>query len=73
MSHTNVKFFFSPSEQAVEEDVKKRSGEGEGGSVKTLCMPFDQPPLPEGNFLYCRFRLLYRFLSLVAVAKIAIR
>ena len=53
--------------------MKKRSGEGEGGSVKTLCMPFDQPPLPEGNFLYCRFRLLYRFLSLVAVAKIAIR
>ena len=37
--------------QDVEEDVKKRSSEGEGGSAKTLCMPFEQPDLPEGAFM----------------------
>ena len=36
--------------QDVEEDVKKRSSEGEGGSAKTLCMPFEQPDLPKGVF-----------------------
>lgn len=30
--------------------MKKRSSEGEGGSAKTLCMPFEQPDLPEGAF-----------------------
>lgn len=35
--------------QEVEEDVKKRSAAGEGGHAKTLCMPFDQPELPEGT------------------------
>lgn len=28
--------------------MKKRSSEGDGGSAKTLCMPFEQPDLPEG-------------------------
>eukprot|EP00850_Spirogloea_muscicola_P017723 SM000155S01652 [mRNA] locus=s155:145242:148032:- [translate_table: standard] len=36
----------------VEEDVKRRSAEGEGGSAKTLCMPFDQPELPEGTLCF---------------------
>lgn len=35
--------------QEVEEDVKKRSASGEGGHAKTLCMPFEQPDLPEGE------------------------
>eukprot|EP00899_Mesostigma_viride_P014660 jgi/Mesvir1/23195/Mv22659-RA.1 len=35
----------------VEEDVKKRSAieSPTGGAAKTLCMPFEQPPLPEGT------------------------
>eukprot|EP00244_Chara_vulgaris_P008818 TRINITY_DN3574_c0_g1_i1.p1 TRINITY_DN3574_c0_g1~~TRINITY_DN3574_c0_g1_i1.p1 ORF type:complete len:566 (+),score=166.00 TRINITY_DN3574_c0_g1_i1:84-1781(+) len=36
-------------ETEVEEEVKKMSADGEGGAAKTLCMPFDQPPLPEGT------------------------
>lgn len=39
-------------EQDVEEDVKRRSAEGEGGSAKTLCMPFAQPDLPEGTLCF---------------------
>lgn len=39
-------------EEAVEEDVKKRSAAGEGGSAKTLCMPFEQPDLPEGALCF---------------------
>eukprot|EP00270_Netrium_digitus_P005213 TRINITY_DN1682_c0_g1_i5.p1 TRINITY_DN1682_c0_g1~~TRINITY_DN1682_c0_g1_i5.p1 ORF type:complete len:579 (-),score=219.11 TRINITY_DN1682_c0_g1_i5:210-1946(-) len=46
----NRKMVLAPwcDETEVEEDVKKRSAEGEGGSVKTLCMPLEQPDLPEG-------------------------
>jgi prolyl-tRNA synthetase len=33
-----------------EEEVKKKStAESEGGAAKTLCIPFEQPPLPEGT------------------------
>ena len=33
-----------------EEEVKKRSAEeSEGGSAKTLCIPFIQPPMKEGT------------------------
>eukprot|EP00898_Chlorokybus_atmophyticus_P005396 jgi/Chlat1/5858/Chrsp4S06371 len=40
-------------EPEVEEQVKKRSGEGgEGGAAKTLCMPFEQPPLEEGTVCF---------------------
>ncbi|GJP40264.1 hypothetical protein CLOM_g24547, partial [Closterium sp. NIES-68] len=39
-------------EEAVEEDVRKRSAAGEGGSAKTLCMPFEQPELPEGTLCF---------------------
>eukprot|EP00271_Cylindrocystis_brebissonii_P000318 TRINITY_DN10418_c0_g1_i1.p1 TRINITY_DN10418_c0_g1~~TRINITY_DN10418_c0_g1_i1.p1 ORF type:complete len:587 (+),score=173.53 TRINITY_DN10418_c0_g1_i1:153-1913(+) len=39
-------------EVEVEEDVKKRSAAGEGGAAKTLCMPFDQPELPEGTLCF---------------------
>lgn len=35
-------------EEAVEDDVKKRSATGEAMGAKTLCIPFDQPELPEG-------------------------
>lgn len=35
-------------EEAVEEDVKKRSATADAMGAKTLCLPFEQPPLPEG-------------------------
>ncbi|XP_024544162.1 proline--tRNA ligase, cytoplasmic isoform X2 [Selaginella moellendorffii] len=35
-------------EEKVEEDVKART-KGESGAAKTLCMPLDQPDLPEGT------------------------
>lgn len=34
--------------QEVEEDVKTRT-KGDSGACKTLCMPFEQPDLPEGK------------------------
>jgi hypothetical protein len=36
----------------VEEDVKKRSTIGPLQGAKTLCIPFDQPPLPEGTLCF---------------------
>ena len=36
-------------EKAVEEDIKGRSASEDGAGAKTLCIPFDQPPLPEGT------------------------
>lgn len=35
----------------VEEDVKTKT-KGEMGAAKTLCMPFDQPELPEGTVCF---------------------
>lgn len=35
-------------EEEVEEDVKKRSATADAMGAKTLCIPFEQPPLPEG-------------------------
>lgn len=35
-------------EEEVEEDVKKRSATADAMGAKTLCIPFDQPELPEG-------------------------
>lgn len=35
----------------VEEDVKAKT-KGEMGAAKTLCMPFDQPELPEGTICF---------------------
>jgi len=34
-------------EEEVEEDVKKRSATKDAMGAKTLCIPFDQPELPE--------------------------
>ncbi|KAL0541730.1 hypothetical protein IC582_021785 [Cucumis melo] len=36
------------NEEEVEKDVKTRT-KGEMGAAKTLCSPFEQPPLPEGT------------------------
>jgi len=33
----------------VEEDVKKRSTTSSAAGAKSLCIPFDQPPLPAGT------------------------
>ncbi|RXH80036.1 hypothetical protein DVH24_041183 [Malus domestica] len=38
-------------EQAVEEEVKKRT-KGEIGAAKSLCTPFEQPELPEGTLCF---------------------
>jgi prolyl-tRNA synthetase len=37
--------------QESEDDVKRKSKEEstEGSGAKTLCIPFEQPPLPEGT------------------------
>jgi len=39
-------------EMEIEEDVKKRSGMGIAGSAKTLCIPLEQPELPEGTLCF---------------------
>lgn len=36
-------------EDEVEEDVKKRSATADAMGAKTLCLPFQQPDLPEGT------------------------
>ena len=39
-------------EEAVEKDVRTRSASGDAMGAKTLCIPFDQPPLPEGTLCF---------------------
>lgn len=39
-------------EVAIEEDVKKRSATGDAAGAKTLCIPFEQPHLPEGTLCF---------------------
>ena len=39
-------------EEAVEEDVKKRSATADAMGAKTLCIPFDQPELPPGTLCF---------------------
>lgn len=39
-------------EEEVEEDVKKRSTTPTAVGAKTLCIPFDQPELPEGTLCF---------------------
>jgi prolyl-tRNA synthetase len=39
-------------EEAVEEDVKKRSATSDAMGAKTLCLPFVQPELPEGTLCF---------------------
>jgi prolyl-tRNA synthetase len=36
-------------DEEVEEDVKKRSATADAMGAKTLCIPFEQPELPEGT------------------------
>jgi len=36
-------------EEEVEEDVKKNSASGDAMGAKTLCIPSEQPSLPEGT------------------------
>lgn len=36
-------------EEQVEDEVKARSATGDAMGAKTLNIPFDQPPLPEGT------------------------
>ena len=39
-------------EEAVEEDVKKRSASKDAMGAKTLCLPLEQPELPEGTLCF---------------------
>jgi hypothetical protein len=39
-------------EEAVEEDVKKRSVTPDAAGAKTLCLPFDQPALAPGTLCF---------------------
>lgn len=39
----------SADEEAIEEEVKKKSATADAMGAKTLCMPLDQPDLPEGT------------------------
>ena len=39
-------------EEAVEEDVKKRSATADAMGAKTLCIPFEQPELPPGTLCF---------------------
>ena len=36
-------------EKEVEDDVRKRSATADAMGAKTLCIPFEQPELPEGT------------------------
>ena len=35
-------------EEEAEDDVKRRSAVGDAMGAKSLCLPLEQPPLPEG-------------------------
>ncbi len=39
-------------EEAIEEDVKKRSATADAMGAKTLCIPFEQPELPPGTLCF---------------------
>lgn len=39
-------------EEDVEDDVKRRSAAGEAMGAKTLCLPLEQPDLPEGTLCF---------------------
>lgn len=39
-------------EESIEDDVKKRSATADAMGAKTLCIPFDQPELPEGTLCF---------------------
>mmetsp|Transcript_32826 Transcript_32826/g.93157 ORF Transcript_32826/g.93157 Transcript_32826/m.93157 type:complete len:545 (-) Transcript_32826:388-2022(-) len=39
-------------EEEIEEDIKKRSATGDVMGAKSLCIPFDQPDLPEGTLCF---------------------
>ena len=41
-----------PALPQIEEDVKKRSTTADAAGAKTLCIPFEQPPLPEGTLCF---------------------
>ena len=39
-------------EEEIEEDIKKRSATGDAMGAKSLCIPFDQPEMPEGTLCF---------------------
>ena len=39
-------------EVAIEDEVKKKSASGDAMGAKTLCIPFEQPELPEGSVCF---------------------
>ena len=55
-SGLTVNMHFRADEEAIEEDVKKRSATadatGATAGAKTLCIPLEQPELPEGTLCF---------------------
>eukprot|EP00878_Enallax_costatus_P002799 GHUV01002991.1.p1 GENE.GHUV01002991.1~~GHUV01002991.1.p1 ORF type:complete len:549 (+),score=178.34 GHUV01002991.1:215-1861(+) len=51
---TNKHMALAPwaDDETVEEDVKKRSATADAMGAKTLCIPFEQPELPEGTLCF---------------------
>ena len=47
--HTVYMAAFRCDEEAVEEDIRKRSATGDAMGAKSLCIPREQPELPEGT------------------------
>jgi len=39
-------------EEEIEEDIRKRSASAEAMGAKSLCIPFEQPELPEGTLCF---------------------
>ena len=39
-------------EEEVEEEVKAKSATPLGAGAKTLCLPFEQPEMPEGTLCF---------------------
>ena len=64
----NKKMVLSPwcDEVDVEEDMKSNT-KGEMGETNTLCMPFDQPELPEGLILYIKPIWLFMEVTLAVI------
>jgi prolyl-tRNA synthetase len=53
LSHTRVRARARRcDEEEAEEKVKKDSAVGSSMGAKTLCLPLEQPPLPEGTLCF---------------------
>lgn len=49
LGHCEAENICRCDEEEVEDDVKRNSSSGEAMGAKTLCIPLEQPDLPEGT------------------------